>query len=205
MTNTQWKKLLTQPVAGDHIVQAYQDEEFLIDAVSRFVCAGLQQREGIVVIARKSHWGVIEGRLERDGFNVGDAIRRGQLKNLDADDALATFMKGGTPNRHAFMRQMGSVLDDIQCQFRTVRAYSEMVDILWQEGRHEVADALEECWNSLLDLDTFSLLCAYRLDPHDAEVQGGLQRVCKTHSHLIMPNYCAASEEVLARVTATTD
>jgi hypothetical protein len=198
MSNTQWKRLLTQPVAGDHIVQMYQDEEFLIEAVSRFVCAGLQQREGIVVIAGKAHWGVIEGRLERDGFNVQDAIKRGQLKSLDADETLAGFMQDDMPDRHAFLQQMSAVMDDLHRHYPTVRAYGEMVDILWQDGRYEAAESLEDHWNHLAGLKSFSLLCAYCIDHRTAATHAPLQRVCKAHSHVISPKICAVTREVTA-------
>jgi hypothetical protein len=67
-----------------------------------------------------------------------------------------------------------------------VRAYGEMVDVLWQGANHEAAIRLEEYWNDLARLQTFSLFCAYRMDPLDSQLYGGpLESVCKVHSHLI--------------------
>jgi hypothetical protein len=87
-----------------------------------------------------------------------------------------------------------------------VRAYGEMVDVLWQRGERDAAIRLEEYWNELGRLQTFSLLCAYRMDPRDSHAYGGpLERVCKVHTHLIpatdLPRFDeavrAASQKVL--------
>jgi hypothetical protein len=67
-----------------------------------------------------------------------------------------------------------------------VRAYGEMVDVLWQGGRRDAAIRLEEFWNNLAQLQTFSLLCAYHMDNLDADsYRGPLDCVCKVHTHVI--------------------
>jgi len=50
-----------------------------------------------------------------------------------------------------------------------VRAYGEMVDVLWQRGERDAAIRLEEFWNDLARLQTFSLLCAYCIDHLDPQ------------------------------------
>ena len=74
----------------------------------------------------------------------------------------------------------------MRLQYPTVRAYGEMVDMLWQQGKRDAAIRLEEYWNDLGKLQTFSLFCAYPMDPLDSKAYDGpLQCVCKAHSHLI--------------------
>jgi hypothetical protein len=61
-----------------------------------------------------------------------------------------------------------------------------MVDVLWRRGEREAAIRLEEYWNELGRLQTFSLFCAYYMDPLDSKTYGGaLECVCKVHTHLI--------------------
>jgi hypothetical protein len=88
-----------------------------------------------------------------------------------------------------------------------VRAYGEMVDVLWQRGERDAAIRLEEFWNDLARLQTFSLLCAYCIDHLDPQAYAGpLECVCRVHTHLIpAPDYgrfnqavIEASEKVLA-------
>ncbi len=66
-----------------------------------------------------------------------------------------------------------------------MRAYGEMVDVLWQRGERDAAIRLEEFWNDLAKLQTFSLLCAYEMDPLDPAAYHPLECVCKVHTHLI--------------------
>ena len=51
-TTLDWPELLRHPGARDHMVQVYQDRDFLIDAVSLYVCAGLRAGEAAIVIVR---------------------------------------------------------------------------------------------------------------------------------------------------------
>jgi hypothetical protein len=124
---------------------------------------------------------------------------RGQLKMLDAADALAKFMRGNLPDWAAFHQLIGGVIAETRLQYPTVRAYGEMVDILWQEGKRDAAIKLEEFWNELISLQTFSLFCAYQMDNFASETYGGpLQCICKVHSHLIPArDYAAFNKSVV--------
>src|SRR5258706_6098765 len=52
---TNWREILKAPALGDHIVQVYQDEEFLAEAVGEYIGVGLRQDEGAIVIATLEH------------------------------------------------------------------------------------------------------------------------------------------------------
>jgi hypothetical protein len=93
--SNQWQRLLTLPQVGDHIVQVYQDPEFLTDAVCRFICAGLRQNDAIIVATDDTRRNAFAARLELDGFDVHYAMHRGQLMFLDASQILASFMRHG--------------------------------------------------------------------------------------------------------------
>jgi len=66
-----------------------------------------------------------------------------------------------------------------------VRAYGEMVDILWQRGDKQAAIRLEQLWNEIGRLQTFSLLCAYAMDPLRGDTYADLESICRCHTHLI--------------------
>jgi len=67
---------------------------------------------------------------------------------------------------------------------RTIRAFGEMVDVLWSDGRKRAAIALEELWNDLARTRSFALLCGYHLDIFELGVQrDALPEVIRTHSH----------------------
>jgi hypothetical protein len=73
----------------------------------------------------------------------------------------------------------------MRLQYPAVRAYGEMVDILWQRGDKAAALRLEEFWNEIARLQTFSLLCAYAIDPLHGDTYAGLESICRCHTHLI--------------------
>jgi hypothetical protein len=175
-------ELIRNPGAHDHFAQLYQDSGPLADAVADYAATGLSRGEAVVIIATPEHRAAFLQRLKAQA----GALREGQLKLLDAEATLATFMANGMPQWNAFREVVGGLIAELRLQYPTVRAYGEMVDVLWQRGERSAAIRLEEYWNELGRLQTFSLFCAYRMDPHDHDAYGGaLESVCRVHSHLI--------------------
>lgn len=178
---TNWPELLRHPGHHDHIVQVYQDLEFLTEAVTEYIGTGLARGEAALIIATPEHRAAFLDQLDAD-----QAIKQGQLKLLDAQETLARFTTSGMPEWRSFHEIIGGVIAELRLQYPTVRAYGEMVDLLWQDGEREAAIRLEEYWNELGKLQTFSLFCAYYLDNLDANAYGGpLECVCKVHTHMI--------------------
>lgn len=185
-TVTNWPELLEHPGDGDHFVQIYQDEAFLCEAVSEYVGTGLRRGEGAILIATPAHRAVFEQQLERAGLAPAQAIKHGQLVVLDAGDTLDQFTPGGMPDWLTFHALIGGVIAEMRLSYPNVRAYGEMVDVLWQRGERDAAIRLEEFWNDLAKLQTFSLLCSYHMDNLDAAAYAGpIECVCKVHTHLI--------------------
>ena len=114
--------------------------------------------------------------LETEGLYPSPA-----LKLLDAETMLARFMVDGMPQWNAFHVVIGGAIAEMRLQYPAVRAYGEMVDILWQRGEQQAAIRLEEFWNDIGQLQTFSLLCAYAMDPLRGETYAGLESICRCH------------------------
>ena len=67
--------------------------------------------------------------------------------------------------------------------YLVVRAYGEMVDLLWQEGNHEAAIVVEQYWNDLANLYRYSLLCGYSIKEFEDEAgKEAFSKVCGCHS-----------------------
>lgn len=64
-----------------------------------------------------------------------------------------------------------------------VRAYGEMVALLWDEGNATGALRLEELWDELQRETEFSLLCAYPEDALGGEAD--CARVHAAHTHVL--------------------
>jgi hypothetical protein len=94
-------------------------------------------------------------------------------------------MIGGHPDRDLFETNVGRVLDRI-ARGRghvQIRAYGEMVDVLWKEGRPEAAIELEILWNKLALKHTFSLLCGYSMGNFYKQADQ-YHDVCSQHTHV---------------------
>jgi DcmR-like sensory protein len=179
-TTVNWPELLRHPGARDHMVQVYRDPEFLIEAVAQYIGTGLHLGEGAIIIARPERRSRFLRALKHRGIHPSSALRL-----LDADEMLATFMADGVPQWNAFHAAVGGPIAEMRLRYPTVRAYGEMVDILWQRDERQAAIRLEEFWNDIAQLQTFSLLCAYAIDPLDGENYAALESVCRCHTHLI--------------------
>jgi len=194
------QELLRHPGAGDHIVQTYQDPAVLAESVAEYLAAGLAAGEAAIVIARPQHRREFIDALASHGIDAQRCIEHGQLRLLDAEETLALFMADGMPQWKPFRQTVGGLVAEARLSYRGVRAYGEMVDILWQEGQRDAAIQLEEFWNDLAKLQTFSLFCAYFMDNLDDRAYGGaLECVCKVHSHLIPARDYQHFDDTVAR------
>ena len=117
-------------------------------------------------------------------------------------------MPDGRIDPKAFRRVIGSLLERAAAAGRPVRAYGEMVALLWEAGDVLAAIELEELWNDIARDHDFGLLCGYRSasvagDHHDA----ARQRVCCLHSAVLEPRPSEGAErrEVSARFGADKD
>jgi signal transduction histidine kinase/ActR/RegA family two-component response regulator len=183
----------------DHVVQFYEDESFLHGAVATFLAAGLRARQPLLVIATPQHRKAFVERLASQGFDPETLERRGDLTLLDARETLSTFMNGLKPDDGLFHSQVGGVLERIRRgrDGVTVRAYGEMVDVLWRDGNPEGAIRLERLWNELATAHEFSLLCGYAMGNFYKEAHSSqFQDICHQHGRVIpTESYTQASDD----------
>jgi signal transduction histidine kinase len=171
-----------------HIVQFYENDAYLASAVSDFLAAGLRNGQPVLVIATRAHRDGFAIRLKAKGIDPGAALESGQLTMLDAEETLSLFMAGSVPNAERFSRSLGAVLNKLSAGTTStvIRAYGEMVDVLWRQGNIEGAVRLEELWNQLAAGHRFALLCAYGIDNFDRESDSpGFEAICRQHDHVI--------------------
>ncbi|HEY6179960.1 MAG TPA: GAF domain-containing protein [Kofleriaceae bacterium] len=169
-----------------HLVQFYESDSDLAHAVAAFLGAGLGAGERAVVIATMSHRCAFEHSLGSAGVDVERLVKAGMLMFVDAHETLSTFMRAGEPDRDLFQAEIGGLIERLlACEPRAgLRAYGEMVDVLWTDGQHGAALALEELWNDLQQLHPFTLFCAYSMASFYKQPAGAGQ-VCQTHTHVV--------------------
>src|SRR5438067_3022404 len=178
------------PVAprGEHIVQFYEREEFLHEAVADFLAGGIVAGEPVVVIATEAHRHAFRQRLETKGIDVGPLSDSGRLVLLDARETLSSFCVDGDPDCELFRSRIGGLIEKKRSETGAVRvrAYGEMVDLLWKDGKQRQAIHLEEMWNDLGRLHQFTLLCAYVMGNFFKEADGAsFDEICGIHTRVV--------------------
>ena len=202
-----WEKILAVPTPQGHLVQLYgadkeTDKRCLVLNVSRYLLEGLNRGSGAIVVATEPHARAFCRQLEDSGADVATAKREGQLAVFDAQETLSSFMVNGQPDWDRFQNVAGKAMSQVRATVSGsgLRAYGEMVGILWKSRQYSAAVRLEQFWNKLLTRSSFSLYCAYGIDVFGREFQvGALNALLCTHTHLIPADMNGNVESALAR------
>ncbi len=176
---------ISSQASDAHFVQFYEDDEFIVDEVAEFLDGALRAGDAAILIATPQHRAALTKRLRGYGNpTAAQSWYPGELVVLDAREALARFMVDGAPNEALFLSAIGSVVARAaNGGARAVRAFGEMVALLYADGNVEAALQLEDLWNGLARRHTFSLMCAYPMNLFSsAEHAETFRHVCATHS-----------------------
>jgi hypothetical protein len=168
-----------------HAVRFYEDSDSLCRIVGEFIGSGLEQGEPAVVIATPAHTLAIDECLRARRLDVDALKRLGDYITVDASEALGMFMDDALPNSRAFRHNMSQTIR-LASRGRenvTVRAYGEMVDLLWKDGLEAAAIRLETLWNELANAHDFKLLCGYAMG--NFYKGAAIEDIKGQHSHLV--------------------
>jgi hypothetical protein len=174
-----------QPVR--HAAKFYETESSLYDTVANFLTEGFAAGQPAILVATPIHTEAIERLLGDRLIDVPRARRTGDLVVLDAEDTLGTFMISGRPDAELFEFHVGNILEQVLRGRRNahVRAYGEMVDVLWKQGLADAAVELEILWNKLALKYAFSLLCGYAMGNFFKQAEQ-FHEIVSQHSHIVV-------------------
>jgi MEDS: MEthanogen/methylotroph, DcmR Sensory domain len=183
-----WDRVVANAVPCHHIVQLYQEQNFLNRAVCRFAHAGFAKGEGVILVSTLPHWNSIGARLEAEGVDVEAARKRGQLTVVDADELLPTFMRDAMPDPPVFNGAFGDVVGQARAagRYQKVRVWGEMVNVLWERGDVAASMNLEDLFDQLGKKRDIAIFCSFLMDNFNGDVHAHmLPRLGTNHSHLI--------------------
>lgn len=172
-----------------HAVQFYGDEDGLCTTVAGFLSQGFVDGHPAIVIATPEHRAAILAHLKSRLIDVERAQQTGSLILLDAQKTLDLFMDADEPDAARFETSVGKLISQMfegRENRVLVRAYGEMVDLLWKQGRLSAAIQLERLWNALAQRYGFALLCGYSMSNFD-KTTTGFEEICGEHTHIIPP------------------
>jgi signal transduction histidine kinase len=178
-----------------HGVQFYSQDNFLLEELSEYIGNALRAGDAAIVVATEQHRNALLQWLTARGLDIAQLIERGQFVAMDAKSVLDTFMVEGSPNEDRFNHVVGGIIaraiasantDSARNEHPRVAIFGEMVALLWAEGKAEAAIHLEQLWNGLARVESFSLFCAYPMSCFEREEDAGLfLKVCNEHSSVI--------------------
>jgi hypothetical protein len=170
----------------DHVVQFYDGDGYLVERVGGYLREAVLGDGVAVVIATAAHRAAVEARLADAGVDVAAAVGRGAYLAFDAEETLGRFMSGGRPDSAGFEEAVGALIAAAVQHGGPVRAYGEMVALLWEDGFLGAAIELEALWNELGNRYPFSLFCAY---PAQSVAGNGhfdaFNEVCLLHAGIV--------------------
>lgn len=168
----------------EHAVQIYGDDAIFMDALSGFLGAGLAAGEAAIAIASPAHLEGLEARLEKRGIDLASARHHQRYFGLPAERILRDFMVDGWPDEERFVQVITTLLDQARRGGRGVRAFGEMVALLWADGHAAATVRLEHLWNKLCTRERFPLFCAYPKAGFTNDPTRSLRELCAAHSRV---------------------
>ena len=176
------------PRGAAHTVTFYEQDAELAEVLTRFVAEGLALGERVIVVATAPHRTALDAALRDQGIDPDEQRAAGHLTTVDARATLDAILLDGVPNMQQFVSMAGGMITDALKDGARVRAYGEMVALLWELGDVSAALELEELWNALQEDHEFELLCAYPTSALGDARLGDVSEVCALHTQVLPPS-----------------
>jgi DcmR-like sensory protein len=199
-TNLDWQQSKANIFWGeiapcDHVVQIYENDAIFLDALAGFVGGGINAGDCCIVIATDTHLQALETRLLQYGVHTQVLIANNSYIPLNAEELLSRFMVNGWPDEALFIKEISTLIEKAGAGNRRIRAFGEMVAILWAQGNYGATVHLEHLWNRFCAQKSFCLFCAYPKSGFTDDINTSIMHICGTHSKMI-----SGSEKQLTEV-----
>jgi MEDS: MEthanogen/methylotroph, DcmR Sensory domain len=171
--------------ACEHFVQIYEAEEVFMDILASFVSEALKKDHVAVVIATPAHRQELNERLMESGHDLAALRLQDQLISLDAEEMIRKFMANGWADDELFFQLVADILARATKNGRKVRAFGEMVTVMWAKGFYGAAVRLEHLWHRLCAENSFTLFCAYPKIGFAENGSEAIAHICAAHSKIL--------------------
>jgi hypothetical protein len=169
----------------DHLVQVYENEKIFLDTLEGFTGTGFLAKDSVVIIATSTHLDALNARLRSQGFDLSALIESDQYIPINAEDLLSIFLVDDWIDENIFNGFITDLVSRAKKRNGKVRAFGEMVAILWEKGYCGATVQLENLWNQLHGKDQFTLFCAYPKIGFTQSANDSMDIICKQHAKVI--------------------
>ena len=191
-TTTFWAEI----APCEHVVQIYDNDDSFLDTLTGYVGTGINAGECVVIITTQAHREGLELRLATCGVNVDTLLTDNRYIPLDAHEMLAKFMVNGWPDDMLFHATISEVLERAMVRSRTLRAFGEMVAVLWAQGHQGATVRLETLWNEFCMKYPFPLFCAYPKSGFTSDINKSIRHICSTHAKMVRASHKSPIHEI---------
>lgn len=137
------------------------------------------------MLATGEHLEALDQRLQAFGVNLQQAKSQDQYITVLAEDALGKFMVNQWPDDQMLFDFVAELIARAQNGERRVRAFGELVALLWARSHVAATVRLEFLWHQLCHQKSFSLFCAYPKAGFTEDPLKSLDVIRATHSRII--------------------
>jgi len=166
----------------EHFVEIYEHDGPFLDSLEGFAAGGLKAHDAVIIIATSEHRMALEKRLSKRGINVDQMRASQRYIDIDAEAALSQFMQNDWPNDQLFSNFIMNLLRRATTGGRQVRAFGEMVALLWLRGQNGATVRLEHLWHEVCQAEGLTLFCAYPKIGFTKDADTSIKEICALHS-----------------------
>lgn len=193
-TYTEWKSEQVNIFWGEiapcsHVLHIYDNDSRFLDLLGGFVGTGVSAGDCTIVIATVAHLQELDKRLRAHGINVAHAISDEQYIPLNAEEVLSQFMINDWPDDDLFLQTVSSLFEKARKRQRHIRAFGEMVAILWEKKQYAATVRLEYLWEQYCHEQPFSLFCAYPKPGFTSDLNHSIEEICQHHAKVVTNAY----------------
>lgn len=162
----EWKNSNIQVFWGEiapceHLVQFYENDRIFLNTLEGFAGSGILAGESVIVIATAKHIASLNKRLHTHGFKLTDLQAADMYIPIDVNDVFPQILVNGRLDEAQFNKYVTDLINRAKQGNRKVRAFGELVAVLWEQGSCGVTVELEHLWHKLYHRLNFTLYCAY--------------------------------------------
>ena len=177
----------------DHLVQIYEDDEIFVHALTGFTENGFQNGDSVIIIATDSHLSLLEKQLNQN-HDLAALKLSGRFIPVNAEDALSSFVIDDIVDEALFRKFVNGLITISRQNNHKVRAFGELVAVLWGQGNRQATYKLESLWDEFCKSDLICLFCAYPKSGFRQNARESIEHICSLHSKMIQQN--TASPEI---------
>jgi hypothetical protein len=161
----------------------YRDDSELAARAGQPLLAALTSGGTAIVIATPEHRELIGRWLTAAGADLPAATAAGRYLTRDARETMASFMIGGWPSPAGFWQTINPLIQRAAATAPPVRAFGEMVALLWESAQLGAALELEALWSELASHYPLGVVCGYSAGTIGGRDRGdALAELCEVHA-----------------------